>query len=69
MLALFLLAGALPGMAAEAQRRQRVMLAEEARLRSLPPDQQVFELRLREVKALEAQSRVQPVINVKSSIF
>lgn len=42
---------------------------EEARLRSLPPEQQAFELRLREVKAQEAIARKQTVINVKSSIF
>lgn len=49
--------------------RIRIQQAEDNRLRSLPRDQQDFELRLREIKALEASARARPVINVKSSIF
>ena len=42
---------------------------EDTRLSQLPHDQRDFELRLREIKALEARSRVRSVINVRTSIF
>lgn len=49
--------------------RREIEQAEDNRLRSLPKDQQDFELRLREVKAQEKLAVKNTVVNVKSSIF
>lgn len=63
----------IPGIVAclivENQEHLKLEIKEDARIRALPPVDREFELRLREVKAMERQSRQQPTINVKPSIF
>lgn len=56
---------------AHAQMMRQVREAEEARLRAMTPEDRDFELRLREVRALEKIAKKEPTINitVRNSLF
>lgn len=59
----------LAGIAAQAQFMNDLRQSEDARLKSLSPDELDRELKIRSVRALEEIARKNPTINIRSSIF
>lgn len=59
----------IPYIVAQSRFEQQIREAEDARLKSIPPEELDRELKIRSVRALEEIARKNPTINIRSSIF